>query len=224
MGYVDCYGNVGVDGVGGSCRAARADFLLRGADADKFVFKRCPFGGESAQGFENCERARFVVKGAGSVATVGHFNKRSLVDDGVADADEFFRLRLVCRTDVNPDLVGFGHFLALFGVHKMDCTFARDARDCAAVGQNQNPPARYHNVVVPAELLEEDEAVGVDVGNLQADFVDVACEHKLFCAAAEGGYAVAENVALEGVGNWFDVFFDYRGSLGFGARGRTGLQ
>ena len=147
-----------------------------------------------------------------------------VVRGDVADAHALQDLGFRAGTDVDPDLVFLGHFLAILLVHEVNGSLAGHALDRTLSSLNDHAPTGYHAEIVPTDGVEIDEAVLVDVGDDEAEFVHVTGEHEHGIPTwVERGNPVAQRVPRVGIGDGLNVAIEDGLSFRFIARRRAGV-
>ena len=222
VAHVDGDADVRVDGLGGDLRAAHADFLLRGGDGGD--------GGgeglllrEAAEGLHAHVGAGLVVERAGDADAAAQHLGTVGVHGGVADAHDGEGVGAVVHADVDPHVMALRDALAVLGGEQVHGALAGDAEHRTLAGQDVEAAAGGDDLVMPAEELEVQVALVVDVGDDEADLVDVAGEHQGRSAVAlERRDAVADGVLRVGVGRLLHVAVDDR--LGGEFVARRGLR
>ena len=183
-GHVGDDGDVGTDGRADPVRAPAGGFLAHGGggvNAHGAAHGLCPF-----QGFQNDVGAAPVVNAPGGEKAVDHFPVVGVHVDGVALLHVFPGVSGILRADVDVQLVHFQvgliHVLAAD-----DCTvdglgIAVDGHLMPGINAGENA----------AGLGNPEQAVWLNVGDDQTDFVNVGGQHHL-----EGGVGVqhADDVA-----------------------------
>ena len=172
VGHVDCDREVGTDGEGGGPGTEQADLLLDGGDRGE------PGPGllvlvDAAKGLEGDVGTEAVVHRARDETATGHFHRRGFDHDRVADRDHLLGLFLVLGADVDVHLLELHDLLALLGVEQVDRQAAGHSGHLAVVAGDRDPLADEDLGIPAADRGEVEEALVVDVGDDQADLVDV---------------------------------------------------
>ena len=116
---------------------------------------------------------------------------------GIAAGDAGQRRRPVARADVDPLVGDVGRLAALSLGDQVHRAPADDAVDCTPATLDDDGAPGQQQRIDAAQLVEVDEAVLVDPGDLQADLIGVGGDHDLRRAAGvDRGHDVAEHVGL----------------------------
>lgn len=205
---------------GGGLRAAEADFFLDGEGRVEIVgwFDFAFF--EGAEGFDEHENRGAVIEGF-HVDAIAEFHEWRVAGDEIADCDElndvFFR-----HAGIDEIVLNLRDFIFFFGGHDVDGLGAHHAEDILAT-VDVDALGGEGFWIEPADGVEADEALVVDVGDDEADFIHVGGGHGfLFGGAAFfQGDDVAHVVGADFIGealefgdDEFADFFFVAGSAG----------
>ena len=168
------YGEVGMDAVGGYQGTSDADFFLSGSDGYNLGFELVFLFREAEERLAYDVGSGFIVEGTGGTdGSVDDF-KFVIVGGDVAYFDAVVGVGFVAGGDVYPHAMDGRGFLAVLGIHEVDGTFASDSLYWAVGGLDDNAASGNDNAVVTAYGIEVKKAFVVDVGNNEAEFVEVA--------------------------------------------------
>ena len=147
-----------------SCTAATA--AKRAAGAVALV--------AAAQALERDVGAKAVVHRPRDQTLAGHRHRLGGDHDRVADPDQLLGLLAVGGADVDVHALQLDDLFPLLGVEQVDRLAPDDAGDEAVLAADLDPLADEDLRVPAADRGEPEEALLVDVGDGQADLVDVA--------------------------------------------------
>jgi hypothetical protein len=99
------------------------------------------------------------------------------VGDEIADRNALLGFLAARRADVDEEFVEFGHFRFLATILHVNRQRSDDAKHLAPTAVDVDALAACKSGVVPADAAEVDEAVVVDVLNLEGDLIGVALDH-----------------------------------------------
>ena len=120
--------------------------------------------------------------------------------DRVAAADERFRLLLVLRADIDPDVGELGHLVPLLRLQQVHRPPGDDAGHRSVLRPDGQVLAEQNLHVPAADRLDVEEAVVVDVLHHEADLVAVPGEHDARRSVRLSlGMADGEDVAVRSV-------------------------
>jgi len=143
--------------------------------------------GEADQRFADNVGPDLVVERPGGPDAAVDQCEFVVVGGDIADRHPPQCLLLRTGADIDPDLMNLRNFLAVAFVHEVDRALARDALDWPCGGLNDDPAAGNHCAIMTADCVEVNEAVLVDVGDDQAEFVHMSGEHEHGIAAGIDG-------------------------------------
>ncbi|CAA9477717.1 MAG: hypothetical protein AVDCRST_MAG13-960 [uncultured Solirubrobacteraceae bacterium] len=188
--------DVGAQPVGGRARAVEADLLLDRGHGDH-VARRAARAGHEARSLVGDEGPEPVVHRLGDRAAVGQFDGIAGQHRGVPDADHPARLVAVRGADVDVELLELRDALAVVVLEQVDRLAPDDARDLAAARAHHDALAHEDLRIPAADGGEPQEARVLDVGDDEADLVDVADDGH---ARPAGGAGHARVRGAHGVG------------------------
>ncbi len=150
--------------------------------------------------FEGDVGAEAVVHRLGDQTGSAYLERDAVDHDRVADADQLLGLFTAVDAEVDVHLLELDDLLALLGVEQVDRLAAGDTGHGAVVAGDGDPLADQYLWVPATDRGEVEEALLVDVGDDQADLVDVADDGDmgLGIVGADGGDAAAEPVGRDG--------------------------
>lgn len=181
--------------------------------------------GEAPQDLADEVGAGPVVEGAGDADRAVDELKGLVIDGGIADGDALESLLLGFGPDIDPDLVGFGNLFPVLGSHEVDGAFSGDAFDGTFSGQDDDASTGDHAAIVAAEGFEINIAAFIDVGDDQAEFVDVPGHHEAGVALGiQSGDPVAHGILAVIIGDGLEVAVDDGLCLKLMSCRRTGIQ
>ena len=135
---------------------------------------------------------------------VGKFEHPCGQHAGVADPEPRLCLGAAGGADVDPELLHLGDLLAILLFHQVDRLLSHDSRHLALPPEQTDSLPDEHLVVPPADGIEAEEAVLVDVGDHHSDLVDVTGEHDAGSALRiDGREGVARGIGQHLVGETF---------------------
>ena len=125
-----------------------------------------PISGEPAHRFRRDEGADTIVETPGDDAAVRVLFDTAIQHPRIADANSRRRLVTVCRADVDPQVDYLCHTVQVFFLQLVD-----------VAGQNEHA-LPYQDLRVPSsDAAEVEEAVLINVSDLDPDFIDVPRQH-----------------------------------------------
>ena len=130
--------------------------------------------GDQPRGLERHPGAEAVVHRARRVAPVGQLDRLAGDDRDVADAHAAARVLAVAGADVDVQVLELRRLLALVGLEQVDRLLADDAGDAPVARRDLDALPDEDHRVPAADRPEPQQALVVDVGDDQADLVDVA--------------------------------------------------
>ncbi len=96
---------------------------------------------------------------------------------GISHSHQRLGLFTILRADVDPHALDLGCLFPLLGVHQMNRLAANDAGNRTVLAHDPDPIARQRGCIKPADAVEVEKPVIVDVLDLEADLVDMCIEH-----------------------------------------------
>ncbi len=184
-----------------------------------------PVGGEKPQRFQHHESPDAVVDAAAHQPAVGKFEDTSRQHAGIADPHPRLRLAPVSGSDIDPEILDFRYLLPLFPFHEVNRAFAyyADHRPCAA--QQNHPLSDEDLMVPPADGVEAEVALRIDVRHHHADLIDVAGKHQAGRGVrVDGGKGVAADIGMHRVGELARLGPPYPGGCRLEGRGTRRVQ
>ena len=151
----------------------------------------------AAQRLQGDVGAEPVVHRAGDQPLAGEAHRLGGDDDRVADPDQLSRLVAVGGADVDVEAFQLDDLLALVGVEQVDRLAPDNARHQAVPSPHLDPLPDQDLRIPTADRSEPEEALLVDVGDDEADLVDVADHGEQGSVLAEAGDRGAEPVGGE---------------------------
>ena len=126
---------------------------------------------------------------------------------------------------VDPQLLGLRSLRAVLGVHEVDRFLADHADDVSIPAQDRDTLTYQNLWVPPANRRDVHEAIIVDVGDLQAYFIDVSREHD----SGTSGWIhhcerIARNVGFHGAGEGLGLLTPNTGRANFEAGRPRGVE
>ena len=168
---------VDADGAGARPTTGVGDFLARrrhGVNAGVLgpVFRQEP------QRLGHDVGADAVVDAAGDEAAAREILARRVEHGGVAHPHALQRLLAVRGPDIDPQIDDLADLVEFVLLHQVRGLFPDDAVHRSLRSHDHHPLAHQHLRIPAADPGEVAEPFLVDVGQLQADLVDVAGEHQ----------------------------------------------
>jgi hypothetical protein len=131
----------------------------------------------AAKGLQHDESPDPVVDASAYEPAIGELDHPGRQHPRVTDPELPLGLGPVGGPDVDPQSLDLGDLLPVVLVHDVDRLLAHDAGDRATAPQQLHPLTDEHLRVPPADGIEADESLVVDVGDHDADLVDVTGQH-----------------------------------------------
>ena len=184
-GDVDGDGQVRTQGERAGARAGEGRLLLSHGEGDH-VARGAPRLGHQPRGLGGHEAADPVVERTSDQAVIGHLDRVGGDHADVADPHHLTGLVAVLGPDVEVQVLQCRRLLPVGALHQVNRLTADDPRDHAVAGGQPDALADQHDLVPAADLTEAQEAVVVDVGDVDADLVDVTDDGQRRAAGGPG--------------------------------------
>ena len=219
-GGIQSKAEISLDLEGGSLGTAEANFLLDGENRVKVVGGFAFGFFQLAESFDEDKDRGPVVERFG-VDAVAELEKCGVAGDEITNGDDFNDL-LLGHAGIDEIIGDFDGLIFLFRSHEMDGFRAHDADNVAAAMDDDAMGGEGFRVEA-TDGIEANEALVVDVGDDEADFVDVGGGHGFFGGglAFFQGDDVAHVVDADFVGETFELGEDELADFFFRA-GSTG--
>ncbi|GBD46542.1 hypothetical protein HRbin41_01370 [bacterium HR41] len=198
---IDDHRDIGLDCIRGGASAGERDLLLSGSDRDHLDVGATGLG-DAAQRFEGDVGAQAVVEGARGDTPADKRLRIGGDHRDVADAHARCRLFAVAGADVDVQVAQLGYPLALVAALQV-ARFAADHPGYLAIaGEHGDALADQHLRVPAPERSDAQQAAVGDVGDYQADLVDVADDRQPWplAATADACGRRAEHITSDVVG------------------------
>ena len=177
----------------GGAGAVQPDLLLDRGDRGEAAAQRAALVA-AAQRLERDVGAEPVVHRPRDEPVAGERHRLGGDHDRVADPDQLRRLVAVGGADVDVEALQLDDLLALVGFEQVDRFAADDAGNDPVGGADLDPLADQDLRVPAADRGEPEEALLVDVGDREADLVDVADDRQQRGRLADPGDRGADPV------------------------------
>src|SRR6185312_6398123 len=153
--------------------------------------RRAAGRGNEPRGLEGDVGAEPVVQRTRAEPAVRQLDRLRVDHRDVSDADRRARLLAVARADVDVHRLDLRDLRALVALQQVDRLLADDAFDRPPARVEHDPLADEDLGVPAADFPEPQEAVVVDVGDDQADLVDVT-HHEQALGGPAGAFAAGD--------------------------------